>query len=101
MRCRGGGVRATVGYNLPRGAARPLLLNGSNGGVAEWLGSGLQNRARQFNSARRLTGVFPKGSAECSRKSSGMEPLAGRTPVSILYPDTRGAVGPFPLVVAV
>lgn len=29
----------------------PLLLNG---GVAEWLGSGLQNRARQFDSARRL-----------------------------------------------
>lgn len=51
----------------------PLLLNG---GVAEWLGSGLQNRARQFDSARRLFlsvfGVFRFLGVHCSRNSSGM-----------------------------
>lgn len=31
-------------------------LGGSYGDVAEWLGNGLQNRAQQFDSARRLQG---------------------------------------------
>lgn len=51
------------------------------GGVAEWLGRGLQNLVRQFNSARRLPGLLNRGSGPptptAARPISGLFVLKG------------------------
>ena len=46
-----------------------------SGGVAEWLGTGLQNRSPRFNSGRRLHLGIPRGlySAALRAHSSGVE----------------------------
>jgi hypothetical protein len=46
---RRSGVAGSLPCSLPEGVSPPLL-----GGVAEWLGSGLQSRVHRFNSGPRL-----------------------------------------------